>query len=149
MFIVNCRDDKTARACVYHVRMIEKTRGNRRMWIFKNLTKGCVCMFPVFCVHRFLHINVHRVFRPFFSSQIRASLSPLHCCLCCYMSCPHDEKVTYRVREIPPRDAKRNHKYIFLVRKMTKILQFTVSGIPPCPVHVQVPSTVADRSCPL
>ena len=38
------------------------------------------------------------------------------------MSCPCAENVTFGMCDITPRDARRRRKYIFLLRKMTKML---------------------------
>ena len=51
-------------------------------------------------------------------------LPPLLLCRCVvlHVSSPHAENVTFRTRDITPRDARRKQKYIFLLRKMTKII---------------------------
>ena len=55
-----------------------------------------------------------------------ASLSLPPCCLyCCVVlhvsECPRAENVTSHTRDVTPRDARRKQKYIFLLRKKTKI----------------------------
>ena len=63
-----------------------------------------------------------------FSARKHASLSFLHCCLCfcrcmvLHLSCPHAENVTCHIGDIPPRDSRRKQKFIFLPRKITKII---------------------------
>ena len=58
------------------------------------------------------------------TSYKRANLSPSSIVVLSlrgvHLSSPHAENVTFRTRDITPRDARRKQKYIFLLRKMTE-----------------------------
>ena len=59
-----------------------------------------------------------------FPAKKSASLSSVHFCVAvwCTRSYPHGKNVTCHICDITPRDARRKQKYIFLLRKMTKII---------------------------
>ena len=64
-----------------------------------------------------------------FPAKKTASLSSLHCCLCCCVVLHVFvlKNMTCRIRDVTPRDARRKQKHIFSLRKMPKIIVTLIS----------------------